>query len=353
MAIGRPKKMMNMYIFDILKRNTDIDHAITQKEIQQRLETEYDMVVDRKAVKANLEDLINDGTYDIYCETKTRLTPNVKTGELEKSKVCTGFYYESKFTDSELRLLMDSVLFSRSIPTNNKKEMLGKLKDLSNKYFKFSTANIQSYESVDREMNRELFYTIEVLDEAISKGLQVKFLYNEYGTDKKLHHRKNEDGDVREYIINPYTMAANGGKYYLICNYDKYDNLSHYRIDRISNIEILETPRKPKSQVEGLVGLDVAKYMQEHIFMFGGKSIRAKFEMPSYLISDVLDAFMANVDFEDLGDGKVLASVKVNENDMRFWARQYASQIKITEPKELVDMCKQDLANALALYQNS
>ena len=31
--------------------------------------------------------------------------------------------------------------------------------------------------------------------------------------------------------------------------------------------------------------------------MFGGKSIRAKFEMPNYLISDVLDAFRANVEF--------------------------------------------------------
>lgn len=350
---ARPKKMMNMYIYDILRRNTDAEHPMTQREIQKRLESDYDMTVDRKAVKANLEDLINDGSYNIEYATKIRLTPNRLTGEVEKNEVLTGFYYDNIFTDSELRLLMDSVLFSRSIPTNNKKEMLGKLKDLSNRYFKFSTANIQSYESVDREMNRELFYTIEVLDEAISKGLQVKFLYNEYCADKKLHHRKNEDGEVREYIINPYTMAANGGKYYLICNYDKYDNISHYRIDRISNIEILDTPRKPKNQVEGLVGLDVAKYMQEHIFMFGGKSIRAKFEMPSYLISDVLDSFRANVDFEDLGDGKVLASVKVNENDMRFWARQYASQIKIIEPKELVDMCKQDLANALALYQNS
>ena len=100
-------------------------------------------------------------------------------------------------------------------------------------------------------------------------------------------------------------------------------------------LEILETPRKPKNQVEGLVGLDVAKYMQEHIFMFGGKSIRAKFEMPSYLISDVLDAFRANVDFKDLGDEMVLASVKVNEKRYALWARQYASQIKITEPKEL------------------
>ena len=347
---ARPKKMMNMYIFDILRRNTDAEHPMTQREIQKRLESDYDMTVDRKAVKANLEDLINDGSYNIEYATKIRLTPNRLTGETEKNEVLTGFYYDNIFTDSELRLLMDSVLFSRSIPTNNKKEMLGKLKDLSNKYFKFSTSNIQSYESVDREINRELFYTIEVLDEAISKGLQVKFLYNEYGADKKLHHRLNEDGEVREYIINPYTMVANGGKYYLICNYDKYDNLSHYRIDRISNIEILETPRKPKNQVEGLAGLDIAQYMNEHIYMFGGKSIRAKFEMPSYLISDVLDHFKADVNFKELDENTVLTSVKVNENDMRFWVRLYAGQIKIIEPKELVEICKQDIVKALALY---
>ena len=352
MAIGRPKKMMNMYILDILKHYTDAEHPMTQKEIQQKLESDYDMVVDRKAVKANLEDFINDDTYDIYCETKTRLTPNAKTGELEKSKVCTGFYYESKFTDSELRLLMDSVLFSKSIPSANKSEILDKLKDLSNKYFKFSAANIQSYESADREMNKELFYTIEILDEAIKNGLQVKFLYNEYGADKKLHHRLNEDGEVREYIINPYYMVATGGKYYLICNYDKYDDIAHYRLDRISNIEILDTPRKAKNQVEGLVGLDVARYMNEHIYMFTGKSVRAKFEAPKYLISDILDYFRANVEFKELDEGNVIATVKANETDLRLWAKQYAGQIKITEPTELAQACKQDLLDAIKLYED-
>ena len=352
MAIGRPKKMMNMYILDILKRNTDIDHAITQKEIQQRLETEYDMVVDRKAVKANLEDFINDGTYDIYCETKTRLMPNAKTGELEKSEVCTGFYYESKFTDSELRLLIDSVLFSKSIPTHNKSAIIDNLKSLSNKYFKFNVGHIKYFESADREINKNLFLTIETLNEAIDKGLQVKFHYNEYGADKKLHHRLNEDGEVREYIINPYYMVATGGKYYLICNYDKYDNIAHYRLDRISNIEILDTPRKAKNQVEGLVGLDVARYMNEHIYMFGGKSVRAKFEAPKYLISDILDYFRANVEFKELENDQVLATVKVNETDMQLWARQYCGQIKIIEPQSLVEACKQDILDALALYED-
>ena len=98
-----------MYILDILKRNTDIDHAITQKEIQHRLETEYDMVVDRKAVKANLEDFINDGTYNIDYATKIRFSPNPKTGELEKNEILTGVYYNAEFTDSVFCLLMDTL----------------------------------------------------------------------------------------------------------------------------------------------------------------------------------------------------------------------------------------------------
>lgn len=98
------------------------------------------------------------------------------------------------------------------------------------------------------------------------------------------------------------------------------------------------------------MGLDVAKYMQEHIFMFGGKSIRAKFEMPKYLISDVLDSFGANVNFTDIGDGNVLTSVKVNENDIRYWARPLCRPNQNHRTKELVDMCKQDMVNALKLY---
>ena len=352
MAIGRPKKMINMYILDILKHYTDAEHPMTQKEIQQKLESDYDMVVDRKAIKANLEDFINDGTYNIDYATKIRFSPNPKTGELEKNEILTGVYYNAEFTDSELRLLMDSVLFSKSIPSTNKSEILDKLKDLSNKYFKFSVANIQSYESTDREMNKELFYTIEILDEAIKNGLQVKFLYNEYGADKKLHHRLNEDGEVREYIINPYYMVATGGKYYLICNYDKYDNIAHYRLDRISNIEILDTPRKAKNQVEGLVGLDVARYMNEHIYMFHGKSVKAKFEAPKYLISDILDYFKADVNFKELENDQVLATVKVNETDMQLWARQYCGQIKMIEPQSLAEACKQDLLDAIKLYED-
>ena len=47
MPIGRPKKMLNIYILEILKRYTDAEHRFSQKDIQKKLEDEYEMVVDR------------------------------------------------------------------------------------------------------------------------------------------------------------------------------------------------------------------------------------------------------------------------------------------------------------------
>ena len=109
--------------------------------------------------------------------------------------------------------------------------------------------------------------TIETLDKAISRGLQVSFTYNSYDIDKKLHLRKNSEGEVRNYIINPYQIVATNGRYYLICNYDKYDSVSHYRLDRITNIKLLDTPAKPQRKVKGIEnGLDLPKHLAEHLW---------------------------------------------------------------------------------------
>lgn len=78
----------------------------------------------------------------------------------------------------------------------------------------------------DQPKNTELFYTIEILDEAIERGRQVQFRYGDYGTDKRLHLRTDSEGKIRDYLVNPYQMVATNGKYYLIGNYDKYDNSS-------------------------------------------------------------------------------------------------------------------------------
>ena len=59
MYTKQPKKLIIMNILDILKRYTDENHRLSQKEIQDILEHEYEMKVDRKAIKRNLMNLID------------------------------------------------------------------------------------------------------------------------------------------------------------------------------------------------------------------------------------------------------------------------------------------------------
>ena len=47
------KKTAILCIIDILKKHTDSEHTLTQKQIQDMLESEYGLKLDRKAVKRN------------------------------------------------------------------------------------------------------------------------------------------------------------------------------------------------------------------------------------------------------------------------------------------------------------
>ena len=112
----QPKKLLILNILDILRRESDADHRLSQRDIADRIAAQYGMEPDRKAVKRNLMDLIDFG-YDIEYTETVRRTPNPKTGELEENRILSDFYLVRDFDDSELRLLIDSVLFSRNIPS--------------------------------------------------------------------------------------------------------------------------------------------------------------------------------------------------------------------------------------------
>lgn len=352
MSSKQPKKQLILNVLDILKKYTDEDHRLSQKEIVDILRVEYDMSADRKSVRRNILDLIELG-YEIEYSEAIRMVPNKATGELEESYIWSDFYLVREFADSELRLLIDSLLFSKHIPYSQCKELIGKLEGLSNRYFRSKVKHIRTMPDSSLDC-RQLFYTIDVLDEAISRGRQVSFCYNRYGTDKKLHAEKDADGKVREYIINPYQIAATNGRYYLIANYDKYDNVSHYRLDRITDIKILQSEVKPIKQVKGLEnGFSLPKHMAEHVYMFSGESIPVVFKAKKYIVGDVLDWFGKNVEFSDETEDEITVRVTVNEKAMRRWALQYALHTKIISPQNLAQQIKEDLASAVENYNET
>lgn len=332
-----------MNILDILKRYTDEEHKLSQKQIMDILWSDYDMAADRKTVAWNLSNLMTAG-YPIECRDDVARTYINKQGKKETSYILSDFYLERDFTDAELRLLIDSLLFSKHIPYSQCKELVEKLEGLSNRYFKSRVRFISTMEET-KPKNPQLFYTIEIIDEAIAAGKQVAFTYNEYGTDKKLHPRRD-----REYIVNPYQMAATNGRYYLIGNYDKYNNLANYRMDRITNIRLLDTPIKPKEQVQGGKHFSLPTHMAEHLYMFSGESIPVTFRMKKIIMNDVIDWFCSDIAFTDETEDEVSVRVTVNWSAMRYWAQQYCRFVRILTPTDLADTVKNDLQGALENY---
>ena len=338
------RKKLSFAILDILRKYTDEDHRLSQKDIIDILKTEYDMTADRKSVKRNITSLMEMG-YEINFSEALRMFPN-KDGVLEESYILSDFWLEREFTDGELRLLIDSLLFSKHIPYSQCKELVDKLGRLSNQYFKSRVRFISTLPETAPK-NKELFYTIEVLDEAIAKGRQVAFTYNSYGVDKKLHPRRD-----REYIVNPYQMAATNGRYYLIGNYDKYDDLANYRLDRITGIRLLDTPVKPVRQVDGMKnGLYLPAHMAEHLYMFSGESGPVTFRMNKDVLNDVIDWFGSDIVFSDETADEVTARVTVNWHAMRHWALQYCRHVRILTPTDLVETVKDDLCKAVLNYE--
>ena len=166
MGSFEPKKLALIRIWQILKENSDYDHPMTQEDIATKLENEYGIVIERKAISRNISLLKESGV------------------EIESRRA--GSYLDRRdFEDSELHMLIDGVLSSKHITARHSKDLIDRICSLSNKYFRSSVKHIHSVNDWSKTDNQALFYNIELIDAAIEEGKQIHYDYNKYGIDKK------------------------------------------------------------------------------------------------------------------------------------------------------------------------
>ena len=192
MAPEGGKKIIILYILKILRDYTDGDHPMTQAQIAEKLKSEYGLEVNRATVKRNITDLI-DAEYAIEYREVYRSRVNKKTGEKEEDVIYTDLYYAHDFTEAELHILIDGLLFSRSVPYTPRKKLIDKLGKLSSSYFNQRMNHVRCM-TADSPQNPQLFYIIDRLDEAIETGKQVRITYGHYGPDYKLQTRPSRRG---------------------------------------------------------------------------------------------------------------------------------------------------------------
>ena len=323
------KKSSVLYVLDILQTYTDNEHSLNYSQIGEKLSNLYGIEIERKTIARDIDILIDKG-YDI-----------IKRGNYGVHLGTRGL------EEGELLYLIDAIYSSRSMPTRYAKELVEKLtKDYSihdKKKYKY----LEKIDDGSRSDNRQLFYTIEMLNEAIEQGKKVEFQYFSYGLDKKLKPKK--EGKI--YKINPYYMVNNHGKYYLVCNYDKYDNLANYKIESIANIKIIDEPIKPITELPGQENFSIKNYMQEHIYMVGGKSVNASIRVDNVeRVNDIISWFGDKITLSQSDDG-IIANLTVNEDSLIYWALQYGEHVEILMPEETREKMKNTLLKMMEKYK--
>ncbi len=347
-----------------MKRYSDKDHPLSQKEIIKILKKNYHYEkIRRQTVQSNLEKMIGYFELDEPI-IKLKAEDNYQNGNLgdhdDKDRRITNLYYDHKLSDPELLLIIDSILFSKQIAVEERKSLIRKLEDLSSLHFNSRMGNISSMSYVKKETkeleDKTIFDNIKDIDQAIIEAKQISFNYKGYlikGNKIELENKKNHKEEEREYIINPYHMAASTGRYYLICNNENFNNISTYRVDRISNIKILDKKRKPLREIDGIEeNFNLNNYMDENIYMFPGKAGYVKLRLKKIFLNEFMDWFrLEDINVHKVKEDYIVVGVRSNLMAMRRWALRYALYVRVLSPEDLAEDIKKDLEKSLENYQ--
>ncbi len=320
-----PKKLALIRILQIFQQYSDFDHPLKQEDISTILERDYGIVIERKAIGRNISLLKEAG---IPIESKR-----------------SGSYLEERdFEDSELKLLIDSVLSSKHISVKHSKDLIEKLSRLSNKYFKNHIKNVHSVNDWSKTDNLALFYNIEIIDEAIENSYRIKYNYNKYGIDKKLHRTST-------HSVSPYSLILHNQKYYLMGYHHYWEKVIFHRLDKMTAMEITEKSAMPlKSLEEYKNGIDYKELSSALPYMYTDKRERIEFIAESSIIDQIVDWFGFDIRMDDIGDNKVKVSLKASPNAMFHWAMQYIEFVEITSPENLRERIKISLEAAKNKY---
>lgn len=346
MASRTPKKLAIIYILEALEKHSSETVKISQQKLIELVYEDHGMKLDRKTIRHNLSMLL-EAKFPLEYEERRRIN---KHGQEEV--ILTNWYYkhERKWDDSELRMMIDSLIFSNYLPPKQCRDMVKKIAELGNEESQRKLSG--TYDTaIQRPVNKSLFYTISVLTDAISLKKQVMFRYCDYDTDMKLHPRQ-ADGEDKIYTVNPYKLLSLNGRYYLLCNTKHHEGISAFRVDRINDIGILKTAVKSVRSIKGYEnGIDLGEYITEHPNMWGGEVIRCTLRCSRYTVNDLIDSFGDSFRVSrDMGD-TIDISVRVSEDAMFHWALQFADCVEVISPESLRKKIGKTLREAADKYR--
>ena len=302
------EKAIAICLLEVLNEYSDEKHILSMGEITSKIEQLYGLKPDRRTIYSALETLVELG-YDISFYK-------------ENGK---GYYIRDRHLEaSEAHLLSDAICAFPFISERQTAQLLKKIQSLVSVHERRSIKNLTVIRANQKTINKQVFYNIEMLDEAIEKKMKVTFDYYDYGVDKQLHKRRE-----KKYKVNPYGLVYSNEHYYLVCIMSRQENVSMYRLDRMQNIEITDIPLDARDD-----GFEPHTVANDAVYAHTGKTERIEMLVDKKIINDVIDKFGSDVQISEDED-RLRVTINASVKGMRYWALQFLESVEIVEPISL------------------
>lgn len=322
------QKLKILYLMKILLDKTDDEHSLSVQDMIAELEL-YGIKAERKSIYDDLETLEQYGL-DIVCY---------------KSKVYTYSIGKRTFELPEMKLLVDAVQSSKFITHKKSAELIKKIESLASKNEAKQLQRQVFVTNRVKTMNERIYYNVDMIHGAINNRKQIAFRYFEWNVDKEKRFRKNGE----KYTVSPLALTWDDENYYLITYSKKYDSLVHYRVDKMSDIEILDIKREEMDKPDQF---DLAVYAKKVFGMFGGQEETVKLQFSNSLVGVIIDRFGRDVFIEKADDEHFIVNLKVAVSPVFLaWVIGFGKQAKVISPKKVAEQIKALCAEALAIYE--
>lgn len=318
------KKTSILAVYKVLEEFSDENHPLTRTEITDLIEKQYNITIDRRTLYRNIEMLINFG-YDI--------------SDYNENKI--GYYLKDRlFQHSEVLLLCNAVHASHFIPDKASKDLVNKLLSCQSRYKRndyFKNVYLPNNKKKD---NKQFLLNIEQISRAINEKKVIKFNYTHYDINKKLVNTREEP-----YYRSPYFLVVNGDRVYMVGKGKNHDSLSHFRADRMKDIELVDEYylRLPKN-------LDAYAYANNKIYMYSGDETGVRLRCDKKALDVIIDTFGKDVMLADEGETFTVYT-KCGKEDIVKFCLQYVESVELLEPLSLRQEVRKVLLDASNRYQ--
>lgn len=266
MSVAPNQRLKLLYLAKILMERTDEQHSMTLVEIVAALGT-YNIKAERKSLYNDFE-LLRSFGLDI---------------ESQRSKTTSYYIASRRFELAELKLLVDAVQSSRFITAKKSEKLIKKLASLTSDTQASELRRHVFVTDRAKTVNETVLYSIDHIHTAINSEKQIAFKYFDYSPKKRRIYRK--DGEL--YQTTPVSFCWNDDKYYLIAYSAKYDDLTHYRVDRMSDVTVLDIEADSFDQRR----FNIPARIKQMFGMYAGELVRATLSFENDLANAVLDHF--------------------------------------------------------------